>query len=108
MEASQPEDIFVQQIPVKRLQVSNVEDDPVPLWNGSIVQSLRLHDLKQSVALLPGIRDSVEQRFPHRGFSLHGRHSSLRKDRVIRSPNGVAKYEVVSHCAATYPTRRLR
>src|SRR5215470_19617285 len=89
METLQPENIFVQKIPVKRLEVPDVEDDPVALWNGSVVQGLRPHDLKQSVAFLPGIRDSVEQRLPHRGFSLHGRHSFLRKGQTVRSPNGV-------------------
>jgi hypothetical protein len=64
----------VQQIPVKRLQVSYVKNDPVALWNRAIAQSLRPHDVKQGVTLMPGIRDSMEQRLPHAGFSLYGRH----------------------------------
>src|SRR5215510_2037587 len=107
METFQPENVFVQKIPVKRLEMSDVEDDAVALWNGSVVQGLRPHDLKQSVAVLPGIRDSVEQRFPHRGFSLHGRHSFLRKDLGDQNPERGAKYEVVTREAAA-PMAHLR
>jgi hypothetical protein len=60
MKGSQPKHIFMQEIPVKRLEVSDVENDPVPFRYWSIVQSLRPDDLKQRIALLPGIRDSLQ------------------------------------------------
>jgi hypothetical protein len=45
----QPERSFRQQIPIKRLDMSQVENDAVPLGDGSVVNSFFAHHAKYLV-----------------------------------------------------------
>jgi hypothetical protein len=74
VETSQTKYFFLQKIPIKSLQMSDVEDDSVTLGNRPIVNSLRPDDFKQGIALVPGIGYSAEQRFSDGGFSLDSQH----------------------------------
>src|SRR5262249_53879807 len=46
------------QVPVERLQVTEVEDDAMPFRNRSIIQRVGSDELKQTIRGLPGLVDS--------------------------------------------------
>jgi hypothetical protein len=46
MEALQPEDILVQQIPVKGFEVPDIKNDAMTLWNRPFVDRRGLYDVE--------------------------------------------------------------
>jgi hypothetical protein len=48
------------QVPVKRLQMAEVEDNPVALGNGSVIQGIRLNQSKKIVGEHSGVSQMGE------------------------------------------------
>jgi hypothetical protein len=49
MEALQSKDIFVDQVPVERLEVPHIEDDAMALRNGPLVNGVNADQVEESV-----------------------------------------------------------
>jgi hypothetical protein len=50
----------MQQIPVKRLKVPNIEDDAVTLGYGPLIHRVRAHNIKERITSPPGIGDPLQ------------------------------------------------
>ncbi len=77
MEALQTENVFMKQIPVEGLKVSDIKNDAMPLRNRTVVDGLGLHDVEKGVTSAPGIGDPLEQHAINGGLSLGSEHSGL-------------------------------
>ena len=77
MKAFQSEDAFVEQIPIEGLEMSDIEDDAVPLGDGAIVEKIGLDHAKQVVGALAGVCELFNQIVTDDGISLRGWHSDL-------------------------------
>src|SRR5579872_3813429 len=74
MKALQTENIFMQQVPIESLEVSNVENDAMPLGDGAVVHRLGFHDGKKCVAFPAGIPETLQQLVSNSGISLSSDH----------------------------------
>jgi hypothetical protein len=53
--------MVVQQIPVERLEVSNVENNPVPLRNRALIQRIGPHNAEERIASPACIVNTLDQ-----------------------------------------------
>ena len=56
---------LAQQIPIESLQVADVENNAVPLWNRPLVEEFGLNLLKELVGLETGLLETCQQIVPH-------------------------------------------
>src|ERR1700722_6389008 len=56
-----PENALTQEIPIERLEVSDIKDDAVTLRNRPIVQRLGSHDTEKRIAPPAGVRQPFQQ-----------------------------------------------
>src|ERR1035437_2029667 len=60
MKTLQPQDVLVQQVPVKRFEMPNVKNDAVTLWNGPFVHRVSPHNVEERVTSPPSIGDPLQ------------------------------------------------
>src|ERR1700737_103970 len=80
METGPSQNSLAQQVPLERLQVPDVKDDAVPLWNRSLVEKLRLNVIEQPVRLGARLVETCEQFMRDLKSVLRGEHCSLLTD----------------------------
>ncbi len=68
MKALQAQHVFVQQIPVERLQMPYVKNDAVTLRNGTLVHRVRTHNVEECVTAPPRIGNPRQQLPPAQHF----------------------------------------
>src|SRR5208283_555597 len=77
MKTLQPEDVFVEQIPVKRLQVPQIKDEAVTLRNRPLVHRVRADQVEESFTPPTGREKSLQQWMADGDIPLSGGHPGL-------------------------------
>jgi hypothetical protein len=62
MERFQIQKAIAQEIPVKRLEMSQIEDDAMPFWNRPVVQRVRSHQIEQLIGPGASFGETLQQR----------------------------------------------
>src|SRR6202142_1217404 len=77
METLQMKQDVMKQIPIERLQVPNIKNNPMAFWNRPIIEGRDAEQAEEFVASLACIGHALHEPGCGSGFILGGKHSSL-------------------------------
>jgi hypothetical protein len=74
MEGFAAETALSEKIPVERLKMSEVEDDPMPFRDWALVKRVRPYKVKKLIRAGAGLREAFKEFMPNSDSVLRGKH----------------------------------